>query len=150
MSHGDLDAQTDEMISALPQKNLKSHFLSLQAVLKNQVRIFQETCSAECSTVQGSSSPSARFLYRYGWPWCYSMVSDMSQSPQGVLKKRNRSNSRQRRHRRAVSCRGHDFLCTSSSGYLHGIPARKAWTNNEGCRFQRSVARPISVWYEFS
>ena len=35
LSHGDLDAQTDEMISALPQKNLKSHFLSLQTVLKN-------------------------------------------------------------------------------------------------------------------
>ena len=30
------------------------------------------------------------------------MVSDMSQSSQGVLKKRNRPNARQRRHRRAA------------------------------------------------
>ena len=31
-----------------------------------------------------------------------SMVSDMSRSPQGLLKKRNRPNARQRRHRRAA------------------------------------------------
>ena len=35
-------------------------------------------------------------------PGVVSMVSDMSQSPQGVLKKRNRPNARQRRHRRAA------------------------------------------------
>ena len=35
-------------------------------------------------------------------PGVVSMVSDMGQSPQGVLKKRNRPNARQRRHRRAA------------------------------------------------
>ena len=35
-------------------------------------------------------------------PGVVSMVSDMSQSPQGVLKKRCRPNARQRRHRRAA------------------------------------------------
>ena len=35
-------------------------------------------------------------------PGVVSMVLDMSQSPQGLLKKRNRPNARQRRHRRAA------------------------------------------------
>ena len=35
-------------------------------------------------------------------PSAVSMVLGMSQSPQGLLKKRNRPNARQRRHRRAA------------------------------------------------
>ena len=35
-------------------------------------------------------------------PGVVSMVSDLGQSPQGVLEKRNRPNARQRRHRRAA------------------------------------------------
>jgi hypothetical protein len=40
----------------------------------------------------------------------------------------------------SLSCRGHGFLCTSSSGYLCRIPARTAWSHNEGCRLERGVA----------
>ena len=72
------------------------------------------------------------------------VVSDMGQSPQDVLKKRNRPNARQTSTSAppgsSLSYRGHGYLCTSSSGYLRGIPASIiAWSHNEGCRYQFGV-----------
>ena len=39
------------------------------------------------------------------------VVSDMDRSPQGVLKKRNRLNARQRRHRRTTRSPVEDMAC---------------------------------------
>ena len=91
-----------QMISALPQRNLKSHFLSLQAVLKNQVRRFLRDALAKCSTAQEARRRQPDSRVYMALPGVVLMVSDMSQCSQGVLKKRNRPNARQRRHRRAA------------------------------------------------
>ena len=64
------------------------------------------------------------------------VVSDMDRSLQGVLKKRNWPNARQRRHRRAARSPVEDMPFVhliGSSGYLCGIHARTAWSHNEGC-----------------
>ena len=91
-----------QMISALPQRNLKSHFLSLQAVLNNQVRRFSRDALAKCSTAQEARRRQPDSRVYMALPGVVLMVSDMSQCSQGVLKKRNRPNARQRRHRRAA------------------------------------------------
>ena len=62
-----------------------------------------------------------------------SMVPDMGQSPQDVLKKRNRPSARQRRHRRAARSpvEGMNFcaprrvvICVASLQERLGLPAR--------------------------
>jgi hypothetical protein len=62
--------------------------------MAKQIKKFQETHLSECTTVL--RQPDSRV--DMAGPGVVSMVSDMGQSPQGVLKKRNLPNARQRQH----------------------------------------------------
>ena len=90
-----------KMISALPQRNLKSQFLSLQAVLKNS-QTFKRLARPNARRRRAARRRQPDFGVDMAGLGVVSMVSDMSQSPQGVRKKRNRPNARQRRHCRAA------------------------------------------------
>ena len=91
LSHGDLDAQRDDFGS--PQKKLKSHFLYLQAVLKNQVRRLTRDALGLMLYGAGQLVAVSRIPLSIRLALVF-VLSRMSQSPQEVLKKRNRPNAR--------------------------------------------------------
>ena len=77
------------------------------------------------------------------------VVLDMDRSLQDVLKKRNRPNARQRRHRRAARSPVEDMAFCAPHRVVICAASLLERLHNEGCRLQRGVAHPRSVRYDF-
>ena len=139
------------MISALPNKN---HFLFLQAVLKNQVRRLSRDALGRMLDFAGQLVAVSRIPLSI-WLALVFVVSDMDRGLQGVLKKRNRPNARQRRHRRAArslaeditSCSPHRVvICVASLQERLGLTTKDA---DFSAVWLAGMAHPRSIRYDF-
>ena len=77
--------------------------MSLQAFLKNQVQTYKRRARPNAQRRRAARRRQPDSLVdKAGLGVGVRVVSDMSQSPQDLLKKRNRPSARQRRQRRAA------------------------------------------------
>ena len=102
MSHGDLDAQTDDFGSSPLTKIKKPFPVPPSSSKEPSSQTFKRRARPNVRRRRAAHRRQPDSRVDMAGPGVVSMVSDMSQSPQGSLKKRNRPNARQRRHRRAA------------------------------------------------
>ena len=125
LSHGDFDAQTDDFGSPLTKskKPVPVHPSSSKEPKSQTLRdALGRMLDVAGQLVAVSRIPLSIWL---------ALVFVLSVSDMETLSAKCSSTSAPPGS--SLSCRGHLFFFTSSSGYLCGIPSRTAWSHNEGC-----------------
>ena len=128
-SYGDFDAQIDEFGS--PPKKLKKPFPVPPSSSKEpSSQTFNRRARPNARRRRAAHRRQPDSRVDMAGPGVVSMVSDMSHSPQGLLKKLSRPNARKRRHRRAARSPVEEM---AFCGYLGGAP-------DPGCELTASTS----------